>query len=187
LNGFLLTCLLTSVHGSDATGRDWSEIEYCLDSESGFMRVFSAAPGSYTFYDYPNPAPPRHAVPYQFTVVQAGQVVLQGTISADKPTMDELNPSLFTPTSGMYIGGVGLVPPSYQIQYRGRPAAGAVLQPVVIHANLAPDGTVVEAESLQTGDAALSQSALELVKKTKYHTTFNYGYPEQQEIFVTVE
>jgi hypothetical protein len=58
---------------------------------------------------------------------------------------------------------------------------------LVIHAILAPDGTVVEAESLQTSNAGLSESALELVKKTKYHTTFNYGYAPQQEIFVTVE
>jgi hypothetical protein len=58
---------------------------------------------------------------------------------------------------------------------------------VIIHATLSPDGRVIEAESLQVLDPALSQSALDLVKKTKYDTTFNYGYPAQQGIFVTVE
>jgi hypothetical protein len=87
----------------------------------------------------------------------------------------------------MFTGGVGLIGPSYKIQSRGKSVASDVLQPVVIHATLAPDGSVVEAESLQTSDAALSQSALDLVRKTRYETTFNYGYPPQQEIFITVE
>ena len=134
--------------------RPWpglSEIEYCVDRQSGFLRVFSAAPGIYVSYDYANPSEARKRVPpNQFTVTEAGEVVLQGSISVTLPDSAALNPSLFTPTSGMYTGGVGLIGPSYQVQSRGRSATGTVVQPVVIHATLAPDGSVVEAESLQT-------------------------------------
>jgi hypothetical protein len=199
LNATLVTCILTSVHGSDAPARDWPEIEYCVDPQTQLLRVFSSAPGIYVFYDYAaSPESPRghppvnhpvlnHPVLSQMTVMEAGQLVLQASISFKLPGRDELDPSLFTPTSGMYTGGVGLIGPTYQTQFRGGAAASRELQPVVIHATLAPDGSVVEAESLQTSDQALSQSALDLVKKTKYATTFNYGYGPQQEIFVTVE
>lgn len=188
LNATLLTCILTSVCGSAAPGRDWSEIEYCVDPESQLLRVVSEAPGIYITYDYADSSGPRsHSVLNQFTVTEAGQIVLQGSISVKAPDADDLNPALFTPTSGMFTGGVGLIGPSYQVQSRGRSADSTESHPVVIHATLAPDGSVLEAESLQTADEALSQSALELVKKTKYQTTFHYGYSPQQEIFVTVE
>jgi hypothetical protein len=52
---------------------------------------------------------------------------------------------------------------------------------------LAPDGSVLEAEALQAPDAPQSQSAVELVKKAKYDSTVDYGYPPEQEILVTVQ
>jgi hypothetical protein len=188
LNGALLTCILTSVHGSEAPNRDWQEIEYCVEPESELLRIFSDAPGIYVVYDYgASPKPRGRPVLDQVTIAEAGRVVLQGSVSVATPDREALNPSLFMPTSGMFTGGVGLIGPSYQIQSRGRPAGSAVVRPVVIHATLSPEGRVVEAESLQTVDRALSESALDLVKKTTYETTFHYGYPAQQEIFITVE
>lgn len=186
LNGSALTCILTSSRASTAPYRDWSEEEYCVDSQSLLLRVYSAAPGTYVVYDYStSSAFHGHIVPGQFTVTEAGEVVLQGNISVTDPDAEALDPSLFTPTSQMLTGGVGLIGPTYQVLSSG--TASGLVHPVVVHATLSPDGTVVEAESLQTSDASLSQYAMSVVKKTKYDTTTNYGYASQQEIFITVE
>jgi len=191
LNGVLVTCILISVRGSEAPNRDWPEAEYCVEARPGeerkLLRLYSAAPGFYVFYDYANSSEPGvHPILDQVKVAEAGKIVLQGSVSVGHSAAEEVNPALFTATSQMFTGGVGLIGPSYQIQSRGAASSGAI-RPVVIHATLSPEGRVVEAESLQTSATALSQSALDLVKKSKYETTFNYGYPPQQEIFITVQ
>ena len=194
LDGVLVTCILISVHGSEAPNRDWPEAEYCVEARPAvpidqrkLLRVYSPAPGMYVLYDYANSSEPggRPSI-NQVRVAEAGKIVLQGSVSVNTATTEELNPALFTATNQMFTGGVGLVGPSYQIQSRGGVSSGPI-HPVVIHATLTPEGRVIEAESLQTSDPALSQSALDLVKKSKYETTFNYGYPPQQEIFITVQ
>lgn len=185
LNGASLTCILTSVTATAAAGRDWSEKEYCIDPQSERLRVYSAAPGIYIFYDYGDSAAFHdHFVPNQFTVSEAGTVVLQGTISVKDP--DPLDAALFIPTEQMIRTGVGLLNPIYRIQSRATSKPSDLLKPVVVHATLSPDGNVVEAEALQSSDRTLSQSAVELVKGTKYKISNFYSYPPQGELFVTV-
>jgi hypothetical protein len=186
LNGVSMTCILTSVRPSAAPGRDWSEIEYCIDPLSELLRVYSAAPGIYATYGYSNSASFHgRLVPDQITISEAGSIVLQGSIGVKDP--DSLDPSLFAPTSQMSTGGVGLQPPTHRVLNRSATSPVVPIQPVVVHAILSPEGSVVEAEALQTPDAPLSQSAVDLVKATKYDATIDYGYPPQQEIFVTVQ
>jgi hypothetical protein len=188
LNGAPLTCILTSVTATAAAGRDWSEKEYCIDPQSERLRVYSAAPGIYIVYDFGHSAAFHdHLVPDQFTVSEAGTVVLQGTISVKDPDPSSLDPALFIPTEQMLKTGVGLLNPIYRIQSRTTNKSSDVLTPVVVHATLSPDGNVVEAEALQTSDRTLSQSAVELVKKTKYKISNFYSYPPQSELFVTVQ
>jgi hypothetical protein len=188
LDGASLTCILTSVTATAAAGRDWSEKEYCIDPQSERLRVYSAAPGIYIVYDYGDSAAFRdHQVPNQFTVSEAGTVVLQGTISVKDPDPSSLDPALFIPTEQMLSTGVGLLNPMYRSESRTTSKASGMLQPVVVHATLSPDGNVLEAEALQTSDRTLSQSAVELVKKMKYKISNFYPYPPQGELFVTVQ
>ena len=195
VHGIALTCILTSISATEAPGRDWSEKEYCIEPRSEQLQLYSAAPGIYVAYDYGASAPFHdHVVPDQFTASEAGRVVLNGTIKVEDPETSSLDPAGFTPTEQMVKGGVNLSSPSaalYVIQFRATTATSSVLQPVIVHATLSPDGNVVEAETLQASDRVLSQSALELVKKTKYAIprqwhTFS-DQPPQGELFATVQ
>jgi hypothetical protein len=50
-----------------------------------------------------------------------------------------------------------------------RVAPGAsIIQPVIVHALLGSDGKVLDAELVEDSSAALSQSALDLVKRSLY-------------------
>jgi hypothetical protein len=190
VNGTSVTCFLTSVRPSLSARRDWSEAEYCIDPHSELMRIYSVAPGIYAIYGYGNSADFHgKTISDQVVIAEAGKVILQGSISVTDPA--SLDPALFTPTPGMSTQGVGLQPPTRRTLSRdaGNPSASdsTTVQPVIVHAILSPDGSVFEAEALQTPDAPLSQSAVDLVKKTKYDSSIDYGYPPQQEIFVIVQ
>lgn len=192
LNGDPINCVLVSSLPQmppSATGRDWWEAEYCFDPTSGILRVYSAVPGIYYIYDYPNSSSfHEHFVPDRFSVAAGGQVVLQGTISLKDPDANELNPSLFTVTDRMFSGPVRCQRAGYlRILSRNRTSDPPPAQRVIVHAILAADGAVVEAESLQTQNGFLSQSALDLVRKTKFEPAIGSGDPTQREVFVLVE
>jgi hypothetical protein len=188
LDGSLLNCVLISTRANLAPIRDWSEREYCIDSQSKMLRVYSAVPGIYVVFDYAHASEFHgHVVPDQFKVTESGQVVLRGAIHVQDPDGASLDPTRFTPTKRMATSGLGLIWPVRHVQSSGLASGSSVLQPVIVHATLSPDGSVVEAEALQTLDRQLSRSAVDLVRKTKYDSTVDYGRPAQQEIFVTVE
>lgn len=191
VNGTSVTCILTSVRPAASARRDWSETESCVDPNAELVRLYSVAPGIYAIYSYGNSADFHgKVVADRIVIAEAGKVILQGSISVKDP--DSLDPALFTPTPQMSTQGVGLQAPTHRLLSRNAAnaspsdASGPV-QPVIVHAILSPDGSVLEAEALQTPDAPLSQSAVELVKQTKYDSSIDYGYPPQQEIFVTVQ
>jgi len=191
VNGASVTCILTSVRPTVSARRDWSEAEYCIDPHLELVQVYSVAPGIYAIYSYGDLADFHGKIVADHIVIaEAGKVILQGSISVKDP--DSLDPALFTPTPQMSTQGVGLQPPTHRTLSRNAANASASdtsgpVQPVIVHAILSPDGSVFEAEALQTPDAPLSQSAVDLVKKTKYDSSIDYGYPPQQEIFVTVQ
>jgi hypothetical protein len=188
LDGALLTCILISTKSSEAPIRDWSEREYCIDSQSEMLRVYSAAPGIYVVFHYSNSSDFHgHVVPDQFTVTEAGKVILEGAVSVKDPDTQSLDPALFTPTRQMSTGEADVTWPIHHIQPRVTPISSSLLEPIVVHATLSPDGSVIEAEALQTSDPRLSRSAIDLVRETKYDSGVEYGYPRQQEIFVTVQ
>jgi hypothetical protein len=188
LDGTPLNCILISTKANVAPIRDWSEREYCIDSQSKLLRVYSAVPGIYVVFDYSHSTDFHgHVVPDRFTVTESGKVVLHGAIRVQDPDAASLSPARFTPTSQMATGGLGLIWPVLHVQSTAIAGGSNLLQPIIVHATLSPDGSVVEAEALQTLDQQLSRSAVDLVKKTKYDSTVDYGHPAQQEIFVTVE
>jgi hypothetical protein len=53
LNGKPVTCLLLSAAvPENPAPRAWVEEEYCIDSATGLLQMWSAAPGIYAEYDY---------------------------------------------------------------------------------------------------------------------------------------
>ncbi len=186
-NGKSVTCLLLFGGATTAPGRDWRETEYCIDPQSGLLQTYSEAPGIYTVYDYGN-ATQFHGrmLPGQFTISEAGSVVLQATVSIQDPAADE--PAFIPPTPQMVAPGVTLVPPTNMFQPGGMaqlntPAEGGI-HPVVVHATVMQDGHVAEAEALQTSDPARSQAAVNLVKNSTYRAEKSVV---QREIFFRVQ
>ena len=187
LHGVPVTCILIAAEATTAPGRDWSESETCVDPELGVFRLFSQAPGMYAVYDYDKTSTFHgHTTPARVTVTIAGSEALQGSIAVLDPD-SSLDPTLFKPTSQMTTGGAGLVETRQLVQLRNATLSSGEVQPVVVHATIAPEGSVIEAEALQAPDSTLSRSAVDLVKNTKYPSTVDYGYPIQQEVFVTVQ
>ena len=60
----------------------------------------------------------------------------------------------------------------------------AIIQPVIVHALLGSDGKVLDAELVEDSGAALSQSALDLVKRSSYVRANNARL--QREAFINV-
>ncbi len=184
-NGTPVTCILISNRRVVTPARDWSEAEYCVDPKSELLDVYSAAPGIYVSYEYSSTSFHGRVVPNQITIAEAGEVVLQGNISVRDP--NSLDPALFTPTRQMITGGIQLTWPIRHSLPAAPNTASNLLQPIVVHATVAPDGSVIEAEALQNADLGLSLAAVDLVKKTNYQDPVHFGYPAELEVFVTVQ
>ena len=103
---------------------------------------------------------------------------------ADTPGID---PNLFKQTPEMVdTGGSFMLAAPSRLPMRVDPSSGPTstfFQPVIVHAILdAQDGSVLDAEALQTSDPDLSRSAMELVRSTAFDPS---GF--QQEVFVNVQ
>jgi hypothetical protein len=103
---------------------------------------------------------------------------------ADAPDLD---PSLFEPTQEMAdTGGTFKLASPKRFPMRVDPSDGATsrfYQLVIVHAILdAQDGTVIDAEPLQTSDRNLTRAAIELVKSSAFEPS---GF--QQEAFIHVQ
>lgn len=166
LNGTALTCVLVSnnrLTREGSGGRHWTESEYCIDTASGALITYSAAPGLYTLYDY---AQAIHfhdrLIPNKFTITEAGRTIIEAqTVSASDPPQD---PSLFKP-AGLAQIGVGALMTAPWCFWRMVPAAGPTSssQMVVVHGMQTPTGQIRDAELLASSDSALNQKALEVV------------------------
>jgi hypothetical protein len=65
------------------------------------------------------------------------------------------------------------------------PAGAATLQPVIVHALLAHDGKVLDAELLDDSGADLEKSALDIVKHSTYRAASRTQL--QREAFINVK
>ncbi len=186
--GSEVTCILTSGGTADATptpGRRWIEREYCVDSKTGLLQVLSDAPGIYVIYDYANP---HHfhgrVLADKISIVEGGKTVLEADLVSIADA-DPNNANVLTPTPEMRNSGPIL---SYTMRFPQiiRVAPGAsIIQPVIVHALIGADGKVQDAELVENSSAALSQSALDLVKRTSYVKANNGRL--QREAFINVQ
>jgi len=171
-------------------GRHWEEREYCVDTKSALLRIYSEAPGIYTVYDY-NDALHFHGgtLAQEISIVESGDTVLQIHVEslADAGAPD---PALFTPTKEMLARGPGIVlVPSVRIPVFATSPAGHAgkVEPVIVHASVDDQGKVVEAETLQNSDPSLSNAALSLVRSSTYPPSRRATGPVQTEAFINVE
>jgi hypothetical protein len=191
-HGMEVMCALLSAaeEMSASPGRHWDEREYCIDTKSALLRIYSEAPGMYTVYDYDG-ALPFHGrtVAPQISIFEGGETVLQIHLQTlqDAGAPD---PALFTPTKEMLARGPGIVLiPAARFRVVAAPPAGhsGRLGPVMVHASTDDQGKVVEAEALQNSDPGLSSAALFLVKRSTYPPAVRATGTVQGEIFVNVE
>jgi beta-lactamase regulating signal transducer with metallopeptidase domain len=182
-NGNPVTCLLLGGElGSTVQSRLWTEQEYCIDNASGLVQVKSPAPGTYWMYGY-GKSLQFHGrfLPDRITAWVGGAPVLDAQITIADAGL--VNADLLTPSAAMIATGLGTsltVGPKFQIDAPGSYSNDAI-QTVIVHAELAPAGNVLEEEVSASADSRLSQAALDLVKQ--------HGFPPagtQREVYVNV-
>jgi hypothetical protein len=190
-NGKPVTCALIAgprATAAQATGRQWNEEEFCVDPATGFLQTYSIAPGIYDAYDYSNALQFHgHSIARRITIVENSAAV--ATIELAIQDLTTTDASYFTPTADMKGPGIMIGAPMRfpQIAKNDLAAtANGVVQPIIIHAALDVSGKVLEAEALQSSDAALSEAALRLVKNTNYGAARS---PKllQRDVFINVQ
>jgi hypothetical protein len=187
-DGKTLSCLLLS-HSlpPNPAPRSWVENEYCVDSATGLLQLWSEAPGIYVVYDYTGVAEFHGAtLPRQISIFEEGRLAVQERVESleDAPNLDS---NLFKPAPEMVdTGGTFTLQAPNRFPMRVDPSTGPTstfFQPVIVHATLdAQDGTVLDAEPLQTSDRNLSNAAMDLVTSTSFEPS---GF--QQEVFINVQ
>ncbi len=187
-DGKTLSCLLLSYSlPPNPAPRSWVEREDCIDPATGLLQMWSAAPGIYAVYDY-NGAAEFHGrtLPRQISIFEDGRPAVQVRVESLKDASG-IDPNLFKPTPEMLDAGEAftLAGPS-RLPMRVDPSdapTSRFFQPVIVHAILdAQDGSVLDAEALQTSDRDLSRAALDLVRSTFFEPS---GF--QQEVFINVQ
>lgn len=186
--GKTISCLLLSYSlPPNPAPRSWAEREDCIDPATGLLQMWSEAPGIFALYDYSGAAEFHgHMFPRQIDILEDGRLAVQIRVESleDAPNLD---PNLFVPTPEMVDAGesFALASPSRQ-PLRVDPSdapTSSLFQSVIVHATVdAEDGTVHDAEALQTSDRDLTRAALDLVNNSSFDPS---GF--QQEIFVNVQ
>ncbi len=190
--GAAVTCILLSPEGSVATGagRQWDESEFCIDSSTGLLDVYSEVPGIYAFYDYTNALKFHDRVlPGSVTIDENGENVVQAQLTSVTDT-NASDTSPFTPTAQMKSQGAAVVlfapmRMTRTVREGSGPSGGAV-QPTIVHVTLDELGNVQESEVLQT--SGVSAQALAFVQQMKVWPVPQTGGtpPRQREAFVRV-
>jgi hypothetical protein len=119
-------------------------------------------------YDYANPLHFHGRVlANKISIVEGGKTVLDASLASISDA-DPSNISVLTPTPEMQNSGP-ILSHAMRFPQTVRAAPGAsIIQPVIVHALLGSDGKVLDAELVEDSSAALSQSALDLVKRSSY-------------------
>ena len=187
-DGMKVTCLLLSASIPDNPApRSWVEQEFCVDPVTGFLRMWSAAPGIYALYDYTgSSAFHGHTLPQEISIYEDGRLAVEARVESleDAPNLDA---NLFKPAPDMSDSGEAFTLASpKRFPMRADPTDGPtspLFQPLIVHAIIdAQDGRVLDAEPLQSSDRDLTRAALDLVRNNNFQAS---GF--QQEVFINVQ
>jgi hypothetical protein len=186
-----LTCVLLTHGNAEPPAiqrRRWDETEWCVNTQSGLLRIASESPGAYTVYDYTDSIRFHDlTLPRNITVSEAGAKVLDIRIESVSDPVS-LDRKQLTPTAGMTTGPVfhdsvhlfaGVPDGSRQ-----RPT---IIRPVIVHAVFGPGGNAMETEIAESSDPSLNVAALNFAKGFKYSIPPPPGaVQEQSQVFLTV-
>jgi len=171
LNGAPQNCVLIVFGAGKRSfngGRNWEEAEYCVDALIGLLTQYSPAPGLFVRYDYSSGIRFHNKfIPTAFSISENGQVVAEArTIGVtDAPARTD---AMFD-TAGLTPLGAGrAMNPGMNMSIRTvapgqrfpTSNAGATMQAVTLHGNLAGDGTLSEVEVLASSNPGLNQAAI---------------------------
>jgi len=168
----MLNCVLltgSSAEPPTVQRRRWSETEWCVNAQSGLLRIASEAPGAYTVYDYTDALHFHdYTLPRNIRVNEAGAAVLDIRIESvtDPASLDRQQ---LTPAAGMKTGpllqdAIHLFTPVYDNSGR-RPT---IMRQVVVHATFGPNGGILESELAETSDPTLDAAALDFANRYSY-------------------
>jgi hypothetical protein len=193
-NGESITCVLISGGGNSPQmeqGRRWVETEYCVNAQTGLLRIYSEAPGIYTVYDYTN-AVQFHGktLPGKIAVTEGESTVLEMRVDSLSDA-GAINPGLLSPTPEMNGQGSAVLigyPMRFPIYAPGPGTVdGYNEHPIIVHGVLNTDGTIADAVALQTSNSTLSNAALGVVKKFRQPAPIPPGsIGAQREVFINV-
>lgn len=170
-NGKPTTCLLFGPGRAEPPDgpRSWEEEEYCIDDASGQLQVHSFVPGTYVNYSYNTVQFHGRTNPSGITIYAGGKKVLDAQLTmSDAGSPDD---SLFTPTGQMLSYGpvgTGMMPSRMTMFAPSASVSDAAAKPVIVHASVDPQGSVVAEELSIASDPALLQTALDLVKNRPF-------------------
>ena len=198
LNGTAQNCVLSVIGAGSQTfsgARNWEESEYCVDSTTGLLTTYSPVPGLFVHYDYAG-AVEFHGktIPAGFTISEGGRTVVEArTVSVKDPVVS--NDAIFS-TAGLQPLGVGramnphsrfrsMMPAPGQAE----PGANAVVDVVVLHGNVSPEGRVLEAEVIASSKTGLNQAALDRVNGLTFGAAAGQPgvTPQSREMYFTIE
>lgn len=167
--GSPLTCILTAGNLKfPPAGRHWVETEYCVDEQTGLLHLWSAAPGYYTVYDYTQSVSWNgHQIASTITFYENSMQVLQ--IHVENVANATANPESFRPPPEFASqppapGNGGPVHFAVIVAPKGQRPTSGQITPIIVHAAIAADGSLLDAEVVTPVDAAFAQRALAEVK-----------------------
>lgn len=168
-NGVQVTCLLGTERGQFPGGhpRFWEEREYCMENESGLLRIYSEAPGVYVEYGYDQRLQFHgRTVPDQITVYVAGAPVIEAQLTISDIGSAGESFAANRPSTGeppVMLGQAARFP----IPAQERTTLKEI-QPVVVHVTINRQGNLLEEELVSAADPALGRKALQIVRDSKF-------------------
>ncbi len=175
LDGVPVQCVLVAMGfrvtsaDSFASGRSYRESEYCVDSKSGLLMIFSPVPGLYVRYNYQNAIHfHRSIIPSGFTISESGKTVIEAkTESVSDPPA--ASASVFE-LAGMYPVGAGVLNGRGMGWTTSFQQGVSSDQVVVVHGVRLPNGPLTEAEILSSTDPSLNDVALKFANSQRMST-----------------
>ena len=184
-----VTCVLSARDGIQAqeiTGRHWVEREYCIEQKTGLLQILSDAPGIYVVYDYTGAFEFHgHTLPRLITIFEGGKNVLEAHVDSLSDA-GNLPAGLLKPTPDMVREGPVLSSVMRLPQIVPVAPGASSMQPVIVHALVAEDGKVLDAEIVDDSGEELQKTALNLVKHSTYRPA-RPGSQLQREAFINVK
>ena len=187
-DGKTYSCVLGSGSiGNYPPPRAWTESEYCIDTATGLLQMWSEAPGVFALYNYEGATDFHgHILPREISIYQEGHLTLSLHLGSPED-LPELDPNLIAPSQEMIDAGEAVVlgmPNRFPLHVMPSDGpASSYFQPVIVHAILdANDGTVIDAEPIQNYDPELTRAAMDLVSNSAFPLL---GF--QRDVYINVE